>query len=141
MPHIEEALVTKLESRIAKLRDRHLTLAARIIIANSLLMGCIWFMLTVWAGKRKVLLQLQGIVYRFVWGGRSQVNRATTALPRDEGGLNLLGIEAQYTALAGNFLLWVLGDDPHPLRSILLTPHWRGFLAKMGKQRLDLDCL
>lgn len=33
---IETALVTKLDSRIDKLRDRHMTLAARIIVANVL---------------------------------------------------------------------------------------------------------
>lgn len=82
-------------------------------------MGCIWFMLTVWAGKHKFLLQLQNIIDRFVWRGRSRVNRATTALPKAEGGLNLLGIEAQYSALAGNFFLWILRDEPHPLRVIL----------------------
>lgn len=109
---IEGSLVTKLESRIGKLRDRHLTLAARIVIANSLLMGCIWFMLTIWAGKRKFLLQLQRIVDRFVWKGRSRVNRATTVLPKNEGGLNLLRVEAQYSALAGNFFLWLLRDEP-----------------------------
>lgn len=56
---IESALVTKLDIRIEKLRVRHMTLAARIIVANSLLMGCIWYMITVWAGKRTFLLQLQ----------------------------------------------------------------------------------
>lgn len=51
---IESELVSKLDGRIKKLRTRHLALAARITIANSLLLGCIWYMLTVWAKKTRV---------------------------------------------------------------------------------------
>lgn len=116
---IESTLISKLEGRIHKLRERNLTLAARITIANPLLLGCIWFMLTVWPGERKFLKKLQALVDRFVWAGRSRVRGSTTTLPKSEGGLNLLNVEAQYNALTGKFMLWLMKDKKHPLRSIL----------------------
>lgn len=112
-------MTTKLEGRIRKLNERHLTLAARIVIANSLLLGCIWFMLTVWAGKNVFLKKLQSIVDKFVWKGRSRIRGTTTALPKANGGLNLLRVEEQYKAFSGNFMMWLMMSDMHPLRSIL----------------------
>lgn len=41
------------------------------------------------------------------------------ALPKGEGGLNLMGVEAQYHALSANFMLWLMKQDHHPLRAIL----------------------
>lgn len=118
---IETTLITKFQGRIDKLRERHLTLAARVVIANSLLLGCIWFMLTVWAGKKAFLKQIQRLVDRFVWKGRSWVSGSTTALPREDDGLNLLGVEAHYKALTGKFILWLMMGEFHTLRSILLN--------------------
>lgn len=105
VPRIESEIITKLEGRITKLDERHLTLAARIAIANSLLLGCIWFMLTVWAGKSEFLKKIQRMVERFVWKGRLRVRGSTTALPKEDGGLNILGIEAQFRALTGKFMI------------------------------------
>lgn len=119
IPRMETMMTTKLEGRIGKLQDRHLTLAARIVIANSLLLGCIWFMLTVWAGQATFLKRIQRIVDRFVWKGRSRVRGSTTALSKDDGGLNLLGVEAQYKALSGKFMSWLMMSDRHLLRTIL----------------------
>lgn len=119
VPRIEATIITKLEGRIAKVDERHMTLAARIVIANSLLLGCIWFMLTVWAGKPEFLKRIQRTVERFVWKGRSRIRGSITALPKADGGLNIIGVEAQYKALTGKFMLWILMSGPHPLRSIL----------------------
>lgn len=74
---IETAIVSKLENRIEKLHTHHLALAASITIANSILLGCIWYMLAVWAGKKAFLTKLQRIIDHFVWAGLSWVNRAT----------------------------------------------------------------
>lgn len=65
-------------------------LEARIVMANSLLFGCmIWFMLTVWAGKTEFLKKFQRTVDRFVWKGHSRVRGSTTALHEEDDDLNL----------------------------------------------------
>lgn len=52
---LEALLLDKLETRLCKLRERNLTLAARILVANTLLLSCIWYLLSVWAGQRPFL--------------------------------------------------------------------------------------
>lgn len=52
---LEALLLAKLESRLSKLRLRHMALAARIMVANTILLGCIWYLLTIWAGKKAFL--------------------------------------------------------------------------------------
>lgn len=91
---VESMLVTKMESKLVKLRACRLSLAARIIVVNSILLGSIWYLIIIWAGKCSFFGQLQRLVDNFVWGGRPWVNRATVAKPRAEGGLSLLGVEA-----------------------------------------------
>lgn len=70
---IEQLLITKLESKITKLRARQMALAARILVANTLLLGCVWYLITVWAGARIFLKKIQRIIDNFVWAGRSRV--------------------------------------------------------------------
>lgn len=47
------------------------------------------------------------------------MNRATMALSKGTGGLNLLGVKKQYYALSGKFMLWLMSHEPHPLGLIL----------------------
>lgn len=42
---VEAILVDKIESRIVKLKPRQLALAARITVANSILLGCLWYLI------------------------------------------------------------------------------------------------
>lgn len=83
-----------------------------------------------WAGKRAFLRKLQRIIDNFVWGGRSRVTKFTVALPKDEGGLGLLGVEAQYDALTNNLMMWTIGPGDHPLRTIL-----QGHICKVSLRR------
>lgn len=116
---LEEMLIQKLETRLIRLRPRKLSLAARILVANTLLLGCIWYFIVFWAGERPFLRKLQRIIDHYVWAGRSRVRRSTVALPRAEGGLGLLGVEEQFIALTSGFMVWILEEGEHPLRSIL----------------------
>lgn len=130
--NLENRLTLKLESRIVKLNVRKLSLAARILVANSLLLGCIWYLITVWAGKREFLGRLQRMVDKFVWAGRSRVDRATIAKPRAEGGLGLLSVEAQFQALSSRIMLWILGEGNHPLQRNSPRSHSECVSEKMG---------
>lgn len=77
-------------------------------------------MLTLWAGDLGFFsLQLQHKIDAFVWEGRSRVCRNTSTQSKANGGLGLIMIYEQYRVIAGNLIIWVLGPEPHPLRSIL----------------------
>lgn len=133
---LELMLVSKLESRILKLKAQKWSLAAQILVANSLLLGCIWYLITIWAGKRQFLKQIQRMVDGFVWAGRSRVARATVALPRTDGGLGLLGVEAQFNALSSGFMLWILGNGAHPLQIILRSHIHNALVRRWGTEDL-----
>lgn len=116
---LEGILLEKIAKRINKIKERGLTLAARIVVANSLIMGCLWYFLILWAGDAKFLKRLQREVDRFIWGGRSWVAGAICTLKKMEGGLGLINIAAQYRALSGTLMIWVALQGEHPLWMIL----------------------
>lgn len=119
---LEEQIQTKMSTSITKLQARHLSLAERIIAANCLILGSIWYILTLWAGDLAFLMKLQKRIEAFVWAGKARVNRKTTTQCKGRGGLGLMLICEQYQALAGNLMVWALGPGDHPLR-IILSAH------------------
>lgn len=80
------------------------------------------------------MTKIQRKIDNFVWAGRSRVARATVALP--EGGLGLLGVEAQFNALASNILLWLLAPGEHPLQVILRSHIGVASARKWGSEDL-----
>lgn len=65
------------------------------------------------------LSRIQRLIELFVWNGRSRVNRKTSTQCKITGGLGLIVIIEQYRAIAGNLVIWTLGQETHPLRLIL----------------------
>lgn len=118
-PRMEETVQGKLSSTITRYRGRHLSLSARVVVANSLIMSTLWYLLTLWAGDLALLNKLQKQIDNFVWAGKSRVNRQTATQSKALGGLGLLSVEEQYRAIAGNLMIWLLGPDDHLLREIL----------------------
>lgn len=104
-------------------RDLEVTLAlsfaARLMVANCIIMGCIWYLLILWAGEGTFMSKLQRMVDRFVWKGRNRVARATVTLGKAEEGLGQIDIAAQYRTLTGSLIIWVTSNGPHPLKQIL----------------------
>lgn len=114
----ERLLTAKIDKSLEKLKARHISLAGRVVVANGLILSTIWYLITVWAGDVKFFTKLQSRIENFVWNGRSRVDRNTTTLSKNQGGLGLLLIEEQHRAIAGNIMLWTMGPSPHPLRRI-----------------------
>lgn len=120
-PLMEAQIQGKVETSIGKLNKRKLSLAGRITAANSLILGTVWYIVTLWAGDLSFLSKLQTKIEIFVWAGRSRVNRNSTTQSKVHGGLGLILIIEQYRAIAGNLMLWVLGPEAHPLKTILCS--------------------
>lgn len=68
---LETTLIQKVESRIVKYQPMALSFAARVMVANCIIMGCIWYLLILWAGDERFLQRLQRMVDHFVWKGRN----------------------------------------------------------------------
>lgn len=92
---LEANLVNTLEKKLNKLKSRFWSLAARTTGANSIILGSLWYSLTIWANNDKFLSKLQRSIDHFLWSGRNRVANAVVALPKSEGGLGLINIAAQ----------------------------------------------
>lgn len=114
-----EIILEKLDNKLAKFESFHLSLPARIIVANSIILGSIWYLITLWAGDLSFLNQIQSRIDRFIWAGRPRVRRATVTNPKAMGGLGLLSVMDHFNAMIGNLMLWILSDSFHPLQRIL----------------------
>lgn len=108
---LKEQIQFGVSSNLNKLKQRHLSLAGRVLIANSLIMSTIWYFITLWAGDLDFLNHLQSQIERFIWAGRSQVARGTATQPKSFGGLGLLLIVEQFHSIAGNIMIWVSGGS------------------------------
>lgn len=116
---MENQVLATIDSCLAKLRGKHLALAARITVANGLILSSIWYIMVLWAGDFSFFQIIQRKLEAFVWGGRHRVDRNTLSQSRSRGGLGLISVADQYRAMAGNLMVWVLGPGEHPLRLIL----------------------
>lgn len=57
---METQVMATIESRLAKVRGRHLSLAARVTVANGLILSSIWYIVTLWAGDLSFLQRYSG---------------------------------------------------------------------------------
>lgn len=112
-------LQDKIAAKLEKVKKRHLTLAGRVLVANSLILSSLWYFVAIWAGNFGFFNQMQRMIESFFWAGRNRVARNTITQPVGKEGLGLLLIAEQYRAMVGNLLIWILGSEFHPLRCIL----------------------
>lgn len=119
-PVLKTQSVQKVDTRLEKMSTRHLSLSARVTVANGLILSSLWYILTLWSGDLEFFNKIQKKIADFVWAGRPRVDRGTITQSKAHGGLGLISIVEQYRALAGGIMVWTLGPDlQHPLRRIL----------------------
>lgn len=119
VPLMESQVMGKIDARIDSLRGKHLALAARVTVANGLVLSSIWYILTLWAGDMGFFQKIQRKLEAFIWAGRPRVDRNTISQSRARGGLGVLSVADQYRAMTGNIMMWILDQGEHPLRLIL----------------------
>jgi hypothetical protein len=103
----------KLDSALEKSRKNPYNLHTRDVVSNHLITASLWYMLTLWNGTVKELKALQKKVNSFVWAGQRQsarhrVDEQTICMPKKDGGLGIISIMAQTSALAGKMFTWQL---------------------------------
>lgn len=74
---MEVVILNKVTTRIQKFWGKHLSLAACIVVANSLVLSTLWYLLTLWAGDMVFLASIQKLINHFVWNGKSRVDNHT----------------------------------------------------------------
>lgn len=111
---MENQALSKVDACIAKMSDKHLSLAARVIVANGLILSSLWYLITLWAGDLAFFTRLQNKIEAFVWAGRRRVDMNTIAQCKLGGGLGLLTILDQYKAIARGIMILTLGPGHRP---------------------------
>lgn len=117
-------LKTALNLKLKKVSSFPGTLMARVLYINHMLLGSLWYLLTLWTGDQAYLLELERSILNFLWAGsdtktRNRVDKATVYLSKAKGGLGVISIMQQVNALAGKFILWATSTGDHPLQLLL----------------------
>lgn len=106
----------------AKMRPH--SFMARVLAVNHLMMGSLWYLLTLWSGTDKELHEVQMLLINFLWAGQDilashRINCRLLALPKSEGGVGLILFKHQVKALAAHFIFFTVPEGNHPLQLIL----------------------
>ncbi|KAL3675310.1 hypothetical protein R1sor_025258 [Riccia sorocarpa] len=107
--------------------NRSSTIHGRIVIANHIMYGIIWFILPLWAGGKSMLRTLETLILRYVWGGtdyvkkRHRVSEKLLHQRKEDGGLGLMSLQAQIQAFTAKTIRWAYSPGKHPLKSWLLA--------------------
>lgn len=117
---------------------------ARVLTINHLLMGSLWYLLTLWCGSDRDLHVHKMALIDFLWAGqdssaRHRINFRTLALNKKEGGVGLISFEQQVVALSARFIFFALYAGQHPLQLLLqsrirlLSMHKWGWMITPGR--------
>lgn len=99
---MEEIVQAKLITGITRYKGCHLSLAAKVVVANLLILSTLWYLLTLLAGDLAFLTKIQQQINLFVWAGKSRVDRNTITQSKAKGGMGLLCVLDQFRSIAGN---------------------------------------
>lgn len=89
-----------------------------------LILGALWYELTLWSGTEAELKEIEKLIVSFLWARQkdsalNRVNLETLFCSKQEGGVGLISLIAQVYSLAARFILWVLLEGDHPLQVIM----------------------
>lgn len=115
-----------LDKKLVLLRLRPHSFMARVLVVNQVLMGSLWYLLTVWCGSVRELHDIRMVLINFLWAGqeisaRHSIKFQTLAISKMEGGVGLISFEPQVAALSARLIRFVMADGKHPLQLLLLA--------------------
>ncbi|KAL3689717.1 hypothetical protein R1sor_016026 [Riccia sorocarpa] len=112
----------KITAKINSPSARSTTIHGRIVIANHIIYGIIWFLLPLWTGDKGRLRTLERLILNYVWGGNSDTTKKHRVAERvlhqrkSEGGLGLMSLQAQSQAFVAKTVRWAYTPGQHPLK-------------------------
>ena len=88
-----------------------LSFAARIVIANQVLLSTMWYVTSCWIFVKSSIGQIRRLIKNFLWSGgdggfaRGKVAWSTLILPKCHGGLGLIDPEDQSKAMIAKLIV------------------------------------
>ena len=91
---------TKIQKSINKWNNLKLSLIGKKIVINQVLLSKIWYFAYVETPPKNVIQEIKRDIYNFLWSYKKiRINRITTTMPINEGGLGIIDIESQCKAI------------------------------------------
>src|SRR5450759_568646 len=92
----------------------------RVSLINQLILGSMWYVVTLWSGNDKELHGIEKEIVNFLWVGQKESSHPRVSIEvlfqaKQHGGLGLILLKAQVACLATKILLWVALAGDHPL--------------------------
>ncbi|KAL3676999.1 hypothetical protein R1sor_026947 [Riccia sorocarpa] len=136
---IYETVLLKVKAKINCPLNKSTTIHGRIVIANHLILGILWFLLPLWSANRSKIRSIEALILRYIWGGnedtklRHRVAEVILYQKKSEGGLGLMSLQAQLLAFTAKTVRWAYTPGTHPLKTWLLAK-----FDSIAKLRLSL---
>ena len=122
-------IVTAIEQRLERWKDRDLSLRGRVLLLNTFALSRLWFAAHVMPFDDITLAALTKAVRGFLWRGkRAQVSFAKITQPRHKGGLGLLPAKLQSQCMLSKWFCRVFERN---------APPWTILARDMLQRRLD----
>jgi hypothetical protein len=134
---IDQFLIEKIELKLHYWTTLRLSLAARAVVVNMVLLSTLWYFITLWGGSLKATRIIKSNLMNFLWSGsthrtRVRVNWSDCCAPKTQGGLGLIGPNEAMDALMAKWILKALQPGTSNLQIFLryriqnLKPDKRG---------------
>ena len=69
VPDLDDFLLAKITKKLKYWMALHLSLAARVVVVNSMLSSMLWFFITVWGGSFTIMRCIRGLLCNYFWLG------------------------------------------------------------------------
>ena len=98
-------LLLRLRNKLIYWNKEKLSLAGRVVVANSVLLSSIWYIASTWLFSRSIMLKVQRLVRNFIWGNTitehpiAKVAWSVLIQSKQQGGLGLIDPFMQSKAL------------------------------------------
>ena len=121
------AAKTKLQAFCERSDSRKLSLKGKVLNLNMVGLAQMWHLATVIPCPKWIRSALDDIIFKYLWDGKHPpLARRTVYLPKERGGLGLLGVKTHSTALRTKFISMVVDKDCES-KWVFLARYWIGF--------------
>ena len=125
-------VISKLKSKLAKLRYRTLSLRGKATILNTLALSKVWFLASLLHIPKWALTMIEKQIFAFLWDNKKMepIKRKTLYLPTELGGLGILHPLLQSQALTLKYFLYIT-EENRQTTWLYFARYWMGLrLAK-----------
>jgi hypothetical protein len=121
---VDSFLQDKITKKLSYWNSQFLSLAARRVIVNSILLSTLWFFIHIWAGSDSIIQKIRASLRDYLWSGTeghaiARVGWDDCCAVKEVGGLNLIDPEEALVALSSKWVLRVLEPGTSALHTLL----------------------